>query len=93
VDARPPLAIREGVRVLSSSQFLRGPSGVQFLADLGAHVIGLQVATYRLDGAPVGTSPTDLASMFHPAPYATGGWPFEERGDQEIAQLRVDGAI
>lgn len=42
MDGRPPLAILEGVRVLSFTQFLLGPSGVQFLADLGADVVKVE---------------------------------------------------
>jgi len=34
MDSRPPLAILAGVRVVSFTQFLLGPSGVQFLADM-----------------------------------------------------------
>jgi crotonobetainyl-CoA:carnitine CoA-transferase CaiB-like acyl-CoA transferase len=39
---RPPLAVLSGVRILSFTQFLLGPSGVQFLADLGADVVKIE---------------------------------------------------
>jgi crotonobetainyl-CoA:carnitine CoA-transferase CaiB-like acyl-CoA transferase len=39
---RPPLAVLRGVRVLSFTQFLLGPSGVQFLADLGGDVVKIE---------------------------------------------------
>ena len=38
----PPLAILQGVRVLSFTQFLLGPSGVLYLADLGADVVKIE---------------------------------------------------
>jgi crotonobetainyl-CoA:carnitine CoA-transferase CaiB-like acyl-CoA transferase len=37
-----PFAILSGVRVLSFTQFLLGPSGVQFIADLGADVVKIE---------------------------------------------------
>lgn len=44
----PPLAVLTGVRVLSFTQFLLGPSGVQFLADLGADVVKIEPPGGRL---------------------------------------------
>src|SRR5213593_1846736 len=48
MDGRPPLAILAGVRVVSFTQFLLGPSGVQFLADLGADVVKVEPRGGRL---------------------------------------------
>jgi crotonobetainyl-CoA:carnitine CoA-transferase CaiB-like acyl-CoA transferase len=48
MDERPPLAVLAGVRVVSFTQFLLGPSGVQFLADLGADVIKVEPPGGRL---------------------------------------------
>src|SRR2546428_5839844 len=48
VDVRPPLAILAGVRVVSFTQFLLGPSGAQFLADLGADVVKVEPPGGRL---------------------------------------------
>jgi crotonobetainyl-CoA:carnitine CoA-transferase CaiB-like acyl-CoA transferase len=42
VTGRPPLAVLAGVRVVGFTQFLLGPSGVQFLADLGADVVKIE---------------------------------------------------
>jgi crotonobetainyl-CoA:carnitine CoA-transferase CaiB-like acyl-CoA transferase len=44
----PPLAVLGGIRVLSFTQFLLGPSGVQFLADLGADVVKIEPPGGRL---------------------------------------------
>ncbi len=44
----PALAVLAGVRVLSFTQFLLGPSGVQFVADLGADVIKIEPPGGRL---------------------------------------------
>jgi crotonobetainyl-CoA:carnitine CoA-transferase CaiB-like acyl-CoA transferase len=44
----PPLAVLDGIRVVSFTQFLLGPSGVQFLADLGADVIKIEPPGGRL---------------------------------------------
>lgn len=40
--ARQPLDILSGVRILSLTQFLLGPAGVQYLADMGAEVIKIE---------------------------------------------------
>ncbi len=37
-----PLALLKGVRILSFTQFLLGPAGVQYLADMGADVIKIE---------------------------------------------------
>jgi len=37
-----PLALLEGVRILSFTQFLLGPAGVQYLADMGADVVKIE---------------------------------------------------
>ena len=42
MSERPPLSVLAGVRVLSFTQFLLGPSGVQFLADMGADVVKIE---------------------------------------------------
>jgi crotonobetainyl-CoA:carnitine CoA-transferase CaiB-like acyl-CoA transferase len=42
MNASTPLAILQGVRILSFTQFLLGPAGVQYLADMGADVIKIE---------------------------------------------------
>lgn len=48
MDHRPPLALRQGVRILSFTQFLLGPAGVQYLADMGADAIKIEPPGGRL---------------------------------------------
>jgi len=48
MDHRPPLALLQGVRILSFTQFLLGPAGVQYLADMGADVIKIEPPGGRL---------------------------------------------
>ncbi len=45
---RTPLSILQGVRILSFTQFLLGPAGVQYLADMGADVIKIEPPGARL---------------------------------------------
>ena len=42
MSERPALSVLSGVRVLSFTQFLLGPSSVQFLADMGADVVKIE---------------------------------------------------
>ena len=42
MSSTPPLALLKGVRILSFTQFLLGPAGVQYLADMGADVIKIE---------------------------------------------------
>lgn len=42
MDSAAPLTILQGIRILSFTQFLLGPAGVQYLADMGADVIKIE---------------------------------------------------
>ncbi|HTU01261.1 MAG TPA: CaiB/BaiF CoA-transferase family protein [Candidatus Sulfotelmatobacter sp.] len=42
MDSAPSLGVLNGVRILSFTQFLLGPAGVQYLADMGADVIKIE---------------------------------------------------
>lgn len=42
MDSGAPLGLLQGVRILSFTQFLLGPAGVQYLADMGADVIKIE---------------------------------------------------
>jgi len=48
MKSREPLALLQGVRILSFTQFLLGPAGVQYLADMGADVIKIEPPGGRL---------------------------------------------
>jgi len=48
MNNREPLALLQGVRILSFTQFLLGPAGVQYLADMGADVIKIEPPGGRL---------------------------------------------
>jgi len=43
-----PLSLLQGVRILSFTQFLLGPAGVQYLADMGAEVIKIEAPGGKL---------------------------------------------
>ena len=45
---REPLSLLRGVRILSFTQFLLGPAGVQYLADMGADVIKIEAPGGKL---------------------------------------------
>jgi crotonobetainyl-CoA:carnitine CoA-transferase CaiB-like acyl-CoA transferase len=42
MSSTEPLKLLDGVRILSFTQFLLGPAGVQYLADMGAEVIKIE---------------------------------------------------
>ncbi len=48
MESSAPLALLQGVRILSFTQFLLGPAGVQYLADMGADVIKIEPPGGRL---------------------------------------------
>jgi crotonobetainyl-CoA:carnitine CoA-transferase CaiB-like acyl-CoA transferase len=48
MSSSEPLALLQGVRILSFTQFLLGPAGVQYLADMGAEVIKIEPPGGRL---------------------------------------------
>ena len=48
MKSREPLALLQGIRILSFTQFLLGPAGVQYLADMGADVIKIEPPGGRL---------------------------------------------
>ena len=87
MDGRPPLAILAGVRVVSFTQCLLGPSGVQFLADLGADVVKVEPPGGRLwernwSGADLSRAPALSAGVLH-----------GPRDEAAIARLRKAGAV
>jgi crotonobetainyl-CoA:carnitine CoA-transferase CaiB-like acyl-CoA transferase len=81
-DAKP-LSMLERVRILSFTQFLLGPAGVQYLADLGAEVIKIE------NGGEMRKSPTSLASMIHPGPYGIYETVVEEVEHPVAGQVRL----
>jgi crotonobetainyl-CoA:carnitine CoA-transferase CaiB-like acyl-CoA transferase len=62
-----PLKILEGVRILSFTQFLLGPAGVQYLADMGADVTKIEppgTGAFERNWAGGGTFPQGVSAFF-----------------------------
>src|SRR5689334_19797956 len=78
-DKEAPMAMLDGIRVVSFTHFLQGPSATQLLADLGAQVIKIEPPTGAFE-----------RSWSGPDAYLNGESIFFLLGNRNVDSLAVD---